>query len=204
MFKQFIGLFLTACLASSASAAVIKYELKDVIGSNGATVSGSIYQSTTDGSILMYTLDLRSKNAGMQFGSSGRFKLGDVHNNFGGYGPTSFHAATNNGDYTQWLDLEFLPGTHQDVVVRGSARQEPNEYWGNTFRAAFAIQYGSVTSSIVTDEAILKYLRTYEGFEMKPVISQAVPIEVPEPESLPLLLIAGAAAFAASKRRKAA
>ena len=198
MFKKLIGFAFAALMGTSASAAIIKYEMKDVIGSGGTTLNGVFYQSTEDNAILYFGLVLRGPTVNMEFDPWPR-PMENAHNYFGGDGPTSFRVtSTHSGDYFQQLDLVFLPGTHQDVVVRGTASQTPRDTFYQY--ASFTIQYGTVKGTVVTDPGTLQWISEYPK-QMTPVVSQAFPVEVPEPASLPLLMLAAAAAVVASRRR---
>lgn len=204
MYKKLLALAFAALFSASASADIVKYEFKDVYASDGSTLNGWMYQSSVDHSILYFDMALRGPTLWMGFDSIHYSGAQSLHNYFSGAGPTSFTAIANNGDYEGKLVLNFLPGTGVRILVRGHETQTPREPWyGVTKYSERAIQYGTVTSSIVTDPATIALIMQYPKSGV-PTVSQAAPIHVPEPGSLLLLTLGGLTALTAAQRRRTA
>ena len=183
MLKKLLVLAFAGCVSMSASAAFIQYDLKNVIGDDGTTVTGWFVQNTTNQAIAFYDIQSVFQNYIPGFDSNVTAATITVPG-----GPTSFDTwSENNGYAHSFLHLVFGPGaTPGSYAVSG---------WENTI-SLFPLPgdtlighffTGGTAEVGVIDPGLLALLEAgTSGFEE--VVPDPVPGgTVPEPASLALV-----------------
>lgn len=200
MLSRLLTLFAGLLLSVSASAGYVQYTFNNVLFDDGVVLEGFFIQNDVDKSIAYY---YARSNGGP--GPSVTFapsnfdsNLESVHTHFAGPGPTSFTAFDNLSDaYFMLLNLEFSPvGSAGTYRVRGYHESFP--LWEGPHYDMRHYLHTIVSGTLAVGEVGPAYAGAFEsGYQIDGLnhfVPRFVPpAEIPEPSSVPLMLLAAGA-----------